>query len=470
MQKKLRILFPIRSTHLIHNHRSIVEELLSRGHELCMVVKDAKMAWADDKHDEPLLELAQAFRKFSYKRVPLPKKGLRYAMSNTVNAMLTYRRYLLVRGQSVHYLDRYFKFLPLILKLLMKMPGGQIATAAIMRSHFVGRTLRVLADVLPPDKDAMREIRAYKPDVLLISGGSLAPASMDAEYLKAGVGAKILTVLPAISWDYLTTKTLIYPHPDLLLVWNAPQIEEAATHHGIPREKISVIGSAQFDGWFKDLGPSMAREEFGKKNGLDISAPFIVYLGSSFNVAQDERWLVEKLVLALRSSGNQTLQKVQVVLRPHPMNYKYYQNFNLPWTAIIPKQGAIPDTREARQLFFDTVYFSSAVIGINTSAMLESAILGKPLISFIAERYQKTQSEAVHFQALLRANAMELVSTPEEFSSAVTKILHGKDLRKEAREKFVLEFIRPQGLNKSAGSAAADEIEKLARYKYANTY
>lgn len=459
----MKILFPIRSTHLIHNHKSMISALLERGHRVHMVLKSSKMKWAGEERLEPVRDLEKSFKTFSYDFAPPIKKDFRANISGAVKAVLTYRRYLLVKNQSRHYLARYIKYLPFWLRASMRIGVLGVLADYLISLKLTGSFLRLMIDKMPASPDTLREIYAQSPDVLLISGGSLVPASMDMEYLEAGVKAGVPTVLPALSWDYVTTKTLIYPHPDRFLVWNRHQVAEAVWHHGIPMEKIGIIGATQFDGWFGNLKPMRSREEFCKENKLDPASPIVVYFGSSFNVAQDERWILEQLWRALRASSDTSLQKTQLVLRPHPMNYKYYRDFNLERTAIVPKEGAIPDTAEARQLFFDTVFHAVAVIGVNTSAMLEAAILGKPIISFIAERYNKTQSEAAHFRALLGAGAMELVRTPEEFAEVVAKLLLGIDDFKNARENFVRDFIRPQGLEKSSGEAAADEIERLIK-------
>ena len=191
----------------------------------------------------------------------------------------------------------------------------------------------------------------------------------------------------------------------------------------------------------------------------------MVYLGSSANIAKDETWLVLELREALNKSPDELLRNAKLVVRPHPANCKVYEKIDGSSEAhgifIFPKTGALPNDQDSRKLLYNTLYHSAAVVGINTSAMIESVIVGKPVVSYLTDEYRKTQAEAQHFQQLLAENVLEVVKTPEEFVEVAGKLIAGKDTHKKEREAFVKKFIRPLGFEKLAGEAAADEIEKM---------
>ena len=50
--------------------------------------------------------------------------------------------------------------------------------------------------------------------------------------------------------------------------------------------------------------------------------------------------------------------------------------------------------------YFDSIYHSAAVVGINTSAQIESAIVGRPVHTVLADEFQETQQGTLHFQYL----------------------------------------------------------------------
>ena len=162
-------------------------------------------------------------------------------------------------------------------------------------------------------------------------------------------------------------------------------------------------------------------------------------------------------------------KEILLVVRPHPANAKIFEGFSMDGVYIVPRLTTLPSTASALQLSYDTMYHSCALVGINTSAMIEALIVGKPVIAFLAPRYSRTQSDTQHFQQLLAADALERVRTPLEFVEVLKRILDGSDVRREKRRQFVERFIRPRGWRASAGEAAADAIEALRRRPSAET-
>ena len=50
---------------------------------------------------------------------------------------------------------------------------------------------------------------------------------------------------------------------------------------------------------------------------------------------------------------------------------------------FFPRRGYNPIDPDNRADFFDSIYHSAAVVGINTSAMIEAAIIGRPVFSML---------------------------------------------------------------------------------------
>jgi len=365
-----------------------------------------------------------------------------------------------MKDQSFYYRDRYVKYLPFPLRALLKIKLTKNFTQKLLKQSATGRICQYLESLIPEDKVAANIIRQHKPSALLISAGTLHLASIDLEYLKAGVRIGLPTFVPVISWDYLSTKGLMLDKPSRLFVWNEAQVEEAQVHHGVPREKTAIIGATMFDQWFRDMKPSLSREEFCKANGLRAEDPILIYLGSSFNMVKNEVWLISELKRVLKNSDMEKVRRTQFIVRPHPMNYKYFSKFNVKDATILPKEGSLPDTASAFQLYYDTLYHSHAAIGVNTSAMIEAMIVGKPVIAICTEKYRATQTDTQHFRQLLGAGALDVAENIEEFPQVV-KRLFSEDSKKEKRDQFVLQYIRPLGIKKSSGEAAADAVESF---------
>src|SRR5688572_13049811 len=144
--------------------------------------------------------------------------------------------------------------------------------------------------------------------------------SEEIEYIKAARAVGIPSVVGVLSWDNLTTKGLFHVLPDLVLVWNRTQQEEAVRIHGIPAERAVITGSPFFDKWFDAERLLMDRDAFCRRVGLESRRPFLLYLGSTSNIAADETWLVSELARRMREHPDPEVRDTAILARPHPQN------------------------------------------------------------------------------------------------------------------------------------------------------
>ena len=72
--------------------------------------------------------------------------------------------------------------------------------------------------------------------------------------------------------------------------------------------------------------------------------------------------------------------------------------------AVWPALGADPVDIGAKSDYFDSIYHCAAVVGINTSALIESAIVNRPVCTWLAPRYRGTQEGTLHFHHLVQSN------------------------------------------------------------------
>jgi hypothetical protein len=109
-------------------------------------------------------------------------------------------------------------------------------------------------------------------------------------------------------------------------------------------------------------------------------------------------------IAAIRASGDSRLRTSGLLVRPHPQNWKQWEHVDLAAefdnVAFWPKTGVNPIGGAARSDYFDSIYHSEAVVGVNTSAMIESGIIGRPVYTVQAEEFAATQEGTLHFQHL----------------------------------------------------------------------
>jgi hypothetical protein len=171
---------------------------------------------------------------------------------------------------------------------------------------------------------------------------------------------------------------------------------------------------------------------------------------------------------AQRLLASEKTKDISLVVRPHPTNAAFWKTFKAENVAIWPRAGEYVDAPEAKQEYYDTLFHSTAVVGVNTSAMLEAAIVDKPCVTIMTEHYRNTQGGIGHFKHLLDADCLEIAKGFAEATDIIAAIRRGRDLKKEQRRSFVKEFIRPHGMRSSASQIMAKAIEAAALRKNLN--
>jgi len=172
-------------------------------------------------------------------------------------------------------------------------------------------------------------------------------------------------------------------------------------------------------------------------------------------------------IQALRASNDPMLANAAILIRPHPFNVEGWQTTDfsdLGPVAIFPNARFTPSADTARTSFFDSLHFASAIVGVNTSAMVEAAILGKPVLSLLTEEFAATQKGTLHFHYLLPENGgfLRIGTTLDEHVTQLLDALRHPDVSRAQTQSFVRNFIRPLGLDVPCTPVLADAFERAA--------
>jgi len=110
------------------------------------------------------------------------------------------------------------------------------------------------------------------------------------------------------------------------------------------------------------------------------------------------------------------------------------------------------------------MYHAAAVVGLNTSAMIESAILGRPVHTVLLPEFHDNQEGTLHFHYLLDGPNALLRATRslDDHARDVAQVLAGRDPDPQRSLRFVRAFVRPCGLDVPATSRVVDTLEALA--------
>jgi hypothetical protein len=318
----------------------------------------------------------------------------------------------------------------------------------LLASRAAGSLLKQIEHSISPDGGVSLELLNEEPDIVFDMTNLVFNAA-DIEYQKAACALKIPLVMAIASWDNLTTKGTFQFTPDLVCVWNQGIADEAANLHNIPQDHIVITGAPVFDYLFASR-PVLDRQAFYAQAGLDASREYVLYLCSSMQVSGDETSFVRDFAENLRNFP--ATRDTIIMVRPYPMNASIWKDFEAANVVVWPPDGEMTDIAATQQNYFHSMFYSRAVVGVNTTAMIEAAVVDKPCVTILTDRYQATQTGRGHFHHLLKADFLEVAHGFGESSDVIAHILAGEDVKAANRRKFVHEFVRPCGLDRSVAS------------------
>jgi len=457
----MRILFAVTHLGFLRNFESTLALLAERGHTIHLVT-DRRAQPGVVTDGLPIVERLQVRfpQAFSLETIPAATRDRAYAMSAAVRESLNYWRYL----------SPAFDDAP-----ALRARGRQQAPAAVvamsdlpvLRSRPGVRALtgifRLLERALPTRPAVEALFDRVKPDVLLVTP-LLYFGSRQVDYVRAARRRGIGSVLGVGSWDHLTTKGLIHELPDRIVVWNELQRTEAVELHGATADQVVVTGAQAYDHWFSTR-PSTTPDAFRARVGLPPERPYLLYLCSSPFIAPQEVDVVRQWIAAVRASSDPVLRTVGILVRPHPQNASQWAAVDISGNGdavIWPRGGANPIGPDARSEYYDSMFHAHAVVGVNTSAMIESGIVGRLVFSITVPELAGTQEGTLHFRHLRNGGLLTLAGQLDEHVAQLARSFVSADADRTRVREFIRLFVRPQGLDQPATPRVVDAIEAVA--------
>jgi hypothetical protein len=454
----MKILYLIRAISHFTYHESTIRELCSDGHDVDVLFD---RAWSRDDPGRAANAFADSNTSvslgWSMRRTGLLRRPLFAARE-----LLSYASYLNRSGQDQFYADRWSRYVP-----ARRRFKNSKTLRNMLKSPAAVSALKTFNRLAPADGAIKTWLKESAYDAVVASPTNMR-FSEYTDFIKAAKNLGIATIIQVLSWDNLTTKGLLHEVPDLTLAWNETQLKEAVEIHEIPSEQIVVTGSPFLDKWFKPDRPRIDDREFYQRMGLSLGEDYVLYLGSSKNIARDESWLVESLAKAFRDSDDERLRNLTVLVRPHGANQEIYEHLDSPNIKLKLREEQVPDSPDSFAEFDATLRHSVCVAGLNTTGMVDAIVSDRPVVALLVDEYANTNaSRAVHFKYIIDAEVYEVAHTTEEAARIVGQILGGADEKREYRAKFTRDFVRPYGPEVSAGLAASTAITTAATGKNA---
>jgi hypothetical protein len=436
-------------------YEPVIREMARRGHEIHLALGRAEaLGWT-----AALENLLADHPNVTWSRLSPPTTAFWAELAKTIRLWADYLRYLDPEYDRAPKLRaRARERVPSRLAALSDWPRFQRAPAR----RRLAALLRIFERALPPVPEIERELRQRRPDVVLVTP-LVYLGSSQFEVLRSALRVGLRTAFCVGSWDHLSSKALVRDVPHRVLVWNATQKDEAVRLHGIPSERVVVTGAQCYDQWF-GRRPVRTREEFCRRVALPADRLFIVYVCSAlFRGSPVEAVFVQRWIEQLRASERPELRDAAVLVRPHPARMEEWRGVDLARFGHARLYGSNPVDAASKDDYFESLYYSAAVVGLNTSAFLEGAIAGRPVHTILLPEFAENQEGVLHFRYLFTVGGGVLRAgrTFDEHHAQLAVSLSSPAER--PGDRFVREFIRPHGLDVPATPVFCDAVDDLVR-------
>jgi len=445
----MKILFLVGATSRIRNFDHTILELAEHGH---------------------VLQLAGRLRKGTFE---LPDSVRHERVSGRVNPTQRsdeWRDYVdLLRGARdyVRYFDpRYAQATRLVRRAYDIAPTEFVLYCERhpwVKKHWTlaARALALCEELIPVDPGFETFLRDEAPDLLVVTP-LVTFESYQTDYVKAAHRLGIPVVFIPFSWDNLTNKGLMRVQPDRVIVWNDLQRREAVELHGCPPEAVVVAGAARFDDFFARR-PSTTRAEFLGAYGLDAAKPMVLYLGSSQLTGPNEMELIRRWAESFRAADDPAIRECSLLVRPHPALRASWESVDMRDIGGIAL--SLDASRGADQELFDSLYHAHAAVGLNTSAMLEAAIVGRPVHTLLIPGFDEGQVGTMHFHYLVEAygGLATIARDLEEHQRQLAPILRQPPSLSNRSRAFAQQFLRPLGIDRPVAPVLTAELERAAK-------
>ena len=166
----------------------------------------------------------------------------------------------------------------------------------------------------------------------------------------------------------------------------------------------------------------------------------------------------------MRASSDPRVRDVTILIRPHPARADEWTDVDWRRFGNITLFGKVPVDEQARADYFDSLYYAGAVVGITTTAFLDAAIVGRPVMAFHADDLRYEHEDSVHFQYLLNVagGLLTMAGSLEEHVSQLAQMLERPPASvMERQRRFVEAFVRPRGMDVPATGVVVEALETL---------
>ena len=295
-------------------------------------------------------------------------------------------------------------------------------------------------------KEAITLLKDLDPDLLFNTSLVSWPSRL---WTRAAGLSGLPLITNVISWDNMSTKTLLDEFVDTFLIWSEEMDDDFATSLPFVREKRRVIvGSPQFEPIVQARG-RVSREEFLGRYGLDPNKKLILYTTGSKTLFPREADCLDNLLGHWRDNLQ---EQANIMVRMHPKDRQgRYEElmakfpevpFTLAGETAADGNEWVPQPRDI-DLLVNQLQHCDVVVNVASTMTLEGFAIDKPSINIgfslglsVSARYpMEDYYRSRHYCDVVSSGAAVLVNNYDELYAAIDEVLnHNRfDIDKQRR-------------------------------------
>jgi len=230
------------------------------------------------------------------------------------------------------------------------------------------------------------EMLSNSSDLLIFPNSAYESLGLHLTLIQKKLKSPILFLID--NWDNLSSKSVMWEHPDFVATWGEQSKQHACDIQGFSQEQVFVLGTARFSNYV-DMRKAKINSNFDFE--------YILFLGTS--VPFNEIKCLEILNSEIKKH-NSIYKKLIIVYRPHPYGINIKNKISvdhLEFVIIDPELYGAADKFTSIEYFPLILKNAKAVIGGLTSMLIEASIFGKNIVALVHnEKYNIASPHKVY--------------------------------------------------------------------------
>ena len=336
--------------------------------------------------------------------------------------------------------------------------------------------IRFFERLVPVDPAVESLLKKHNPNLVVLPDIVF---PIDRIFMRAAKKNGFFVVGLVRSWDNLTSKGVVQILPDKLVVLNSIMKREAIKYVGMSGKDIAVLGTPQYDHYFKGKQPS--REQFFKELGIPLGRRLILCAPFFNDYTKSAIKIINTLTDAIKDGRLPPDVHILVRFRPNSaeipegrLNPSDHMTITHPCQIYFENIGGLVTTdyeftEKDVELLFNSLYFSEVTINTISTLSIDAAALDKPVINvrFDAEpncpkkHSVKNMMGHDHYEAIERSGGVALAGSMDELLSHLNAYLKNPRLHAEGRDRMRREQI--EFLDGKSGERVAEFLKTTVK-------